>query len=420
LFACSVGVAELLQALFDKIGLIVHFRSFLTRSADNSDGLGPSYKAEGPSMSSNHFVLGIDAAQHGAKASCQYIKYARSGRVADAVRERSLNATPARSISSRSHLSFFVTLTPARWGAYRLASQFSASIGSGGAVLDRTSQNHGQNQQHIENIAQTGSVLWFCDFASRYARRRAYMRTCAYMCARKSRTSEPLQYIVIYHIDIGSGHGSARFWPEPALRAGIESHAFPPVSIKLVGRYVPISACRGLLLGCPGETFGDFGPIGIDRAAAGLDVDQARAIDGFLRVSAGRSGLVGMAMLEWSAQRRRNARYSGNRPLPIGKASACAQVPVGTPPMPPLPATISPSSLARKLCQNLIALRRLNHSGTMRDRQGGARRNGWRQIGSGKGWPVRFDPVDTGRGMQKTAGKLHRITQAIGGGRDVN
>lgn len=371
-------------------------------------------------MSIGYFVPGINGAEHGAKAACQYTKYARSGRVADAVRERSLNATPARSISSRSHLSFFVTLTPARWGAYRLARQFSASIGSGGAVLDRTSQNHGQNQQHIENIAQTVAVLWFCDCASRHARRRAYVRTCAYMCARKARTSEPVQYIVIFHIDIGSVVGSARFWPEPAMRAGIESHAFPPVSIKIVGRYVPISASKGLLRGDPGETFGDFGPIGIDRAAAGLDVDQVMLIDGFLRVSAGRLGLVGMVMLERCQQRRRNACYSGNRPLPIGKASACAQASAGTPPMPPLPATISPCSLPPETNRIWIRFPRLNHSGTMRDRQGGARRNGWRQIGSGKGCPVHFDPVDTGQGMQKTAGKLHRICQAIGGAADVN
>lgn len=371
-------------------------------------------------MSSGVIMPGIDGAEHGAKAACQYIKCARSGHAVDAVRERSLFAALARLIMPRSASCFFVTLTPARLGAYRLASQFSASIGSGGAVLVRTRQNQRQNQQHLEIITQSTAVLWFCDFASRDARRRTHARPCAYMCARNPRTSEPLHIIYIYHIDIGSVSGSVRFWPEPASIAYIDIGGFLRVSIKIVGRYRSFGASSGLLGGCPGENFGLFRIRRADRAAAGLDVIQVQSIDAILRVSAGQSGSVGMVMLERCAEVRRISSVSVDWPLPIGKASAIAHVPERTPPMPPLRIAPTSCSLALQTGRFWNGFRRLNHIGEIRVRQGGARRIGRLQIGSGKEWPVRFDPLHAGRGLRKTAGKPHRIDQSIGGRADVN
>lgn len=414
----NVGVAEFLEAIFDEI--VLHNRSFLTTRADYSDSVNTSYKAEVISMSSDDLAPGIDGAEHGANAACQYTKYARSGHAVDAVRVHSFLFSLTRLNSSHRSPCFFVLLTPARWQANRMAGQISASFGSGGAVLARTVQNHRQNQQHIEIIAQSLAVLKFCAFASRHTCVRVHVRLCAYVCVRNSRTSEPHQYIVINHIDISSGLGSVWFWSEPVLLAAVERRAIAPVSIKQVGRYASPSACRGLLHARPGESFGVFV---LAVQLLGLDpplVDLASSNDAFLRLPTGQSGDVGMVMLERCAEGGSNPSLSGNWPLPIGKARTIAQVRPGTPPMPPFASRPFTSSLARQLCQNLEGLRRLNHIGTWRPARLEKCRNGWRQNGSGKGKAVRFNPFETGRGKAKTAGKLHRICQAIGGAADVN
>jgi hypothetical protein len=371
-------------------------------------------------VSSDYFAPGIDGAEHGAQAACQDRKYARSGHAVDAVRVHSLFASLTRSIDVSLLSCFFVSLTPARLKAYRLSGHISASFGSGGAVLVRTVQNLRQNQQLLEIIKQSCLVLWFRVFASRHAWAGVRVRLCAYTREGNPRTSELYQLIYILHIDIGSSLGSVRFWSEPQLPASVECGGFLRFCSILAGRYGSIGASSGLLRGCPGENFWLFRRRAADRVADGLDVDQAMPIDGFLRVSAGRSGLVGMVMLERCAEVRSIASVSGNRPLPIGKASTIAQVPDRTPPMPPLPIAATSCALALETVRFWIGFRRLNHIGEIRVRQGGARRNGGLQIGSGKGWPVRFDPLTAGRGMRKTAGKLHRICQATGGLADVN
>jgi hypothetical protein len=419
LLAGNIRVAKLGEAIFDEI--ILHgVWSFLTTRADYSDGVEASYKAEAMTVSSRFVAPGVYAAEHGAKAACQYIKYARSGRVADAVREHSFFASLTRSSWSRWHGLLFVPLTPARWLAYKLAGKFSASIGSGGAVLARTVQNQRQNLQTIDIPTFFRSVLRFWVFASRYTCVRVHARPCAYGNRRNPRTSEPHQFIVINHRVIGSSTGSVRFQPEPALSTMADGDGFLPVLRLIAGINGARCASSGLLRGWGGESFGVFGLVGLQLAADRCRARLARSDDGFMRLCGHRSGHVGIPMLERLAERLTNAALSMNWPLPIGKARTIAQVRQGTPPMPPFRRGPSSSSMARQTCQIWIGFPSLQYSGLKSIGQKQTRGNGWRQIGSGKGRAVRFNPVEAGQGNQIAAEKLHRIAQAIGGRADVN
>ena len=400
--------------------VVVHLWSFLTTRADHTDGVVASYKAEAIQLSSGMLSRGVDSAEHGAEAACQYIKYACSGRVADAVRMHSFFASLTRWNRSRRASLFFVPLTPARSIAYRLAGRISASIGSGGAVLAGTGQNLSQNPQLIEITAYSHAVLWFRVSASRYARRHAPMRTCAYMCARNPRTSEPTDYFYILELVIGSKLGSARFRPEPEYQADGVNGGFLRFSIKIVGGYGAQWASSSWLAGWAGESFGVFALGGALRGLELVDLADLGVDDGFLRVCGRPMMHVGMMMLERWAESRANALFSGNRPLPIGKARTIAQVHQGTPPMPPFASALTSCATAAQTGQIWNGFSSLNHIGTMRCRQGGARRNGWSQIGSGKGGAIRSNPVGAGLGRQFAAEKLHRIDQAIGGRADVN
>ncbi len=415
-------------------------RSFLTTLADHSDGVKSSYKPELLSLSSDYLRAKVIGCGHGAKAPCQYIKYARSGRAADAVREHSffaaIAATPTRVAGLDRLPLLFSLLTPARCDASRLAVQYSGPSGLGGAVPRFQGWNHCENRQASEIISKTSPVLRFQRLASRHARVRTCAGLRAYMCARKAGTLEPLIFIYVYQIDVGSVLGSSAGTLEPALPAMPQWHGFLPLSIKIGGRYVGKGASRGLKLGGGGEKFGVFvlgGSIGglelLDQVVIGMDPRAAAAIgqsDGFLRVSAGRSGRVGMASLEWNAQRRRNARFLVIWPLPIGKGThpgrSTAPSSAGHPPMPPSAIAPTSSSIAPEAGQILDRFpksRLLIISGHRRCRWIGAPRTGWRQTGSGEGGGRHSHPPVAGRGG-KAAGKLRRFSQANGGWTHVN
>lgn len=276
----------------------------------------------------------FSVAGRGGKAPCQYIKYARSGRVADAVREHPFCSSPTRSGSAaleRVAPPFFVRLTPARWEAMNLAANFSASNGCGAAVLSEPFQNQRQNRQVAEIVSQSSQVLGFRSGASRDARAYACMGLCAYMCARNARTSEPLSFIHIYQLDRGSSAVLSRFWPEPALIDAGRAHGFASISNILCGRYARSSsdrAPRGLMRSRGGERFGVFRlRASADRAAASSSTRRARN-GGKASVFAGASGAVGTPSLERMAQTRGNTCFFEADHLPSGKARSTPPCPL--------------------------------------------------------------------------------------------
>lgn len=351
----------------------------------------------------------VSVAGRGGKAPCQYIKYARSGRVADAVREHSFCSSPTRSGSAaleRVAPLFFVRLTPARWEAMSLASQFSARSGCGVVVPTEPIQNRRENRQLTEIISNSSPVLWFRSVASRDARAYTHVGPCAYMCARNARTSEPLYYISINPLVSGSSLGSERFSPEPALLTAGRGHAIAPISIKIVGRYAPAALdrpSRGLMRSRGGERFGVFG---LGATAASSSTRRGRN-GGNASVFRGALGLVGTLPLERMAQTRGNACFLDADRLPSGKARSTPPCPLSRSRLLPAPSRSrvagfgSAFGLTSILASTLPGKNR--REGDFVDRGRGKLR--------GAGNPA----IDPGRGSGDAAGKLRR-TPCLGGG----
>lgn len=355
----------------------------------------------------------VSVAEGRRKAPCQYVKYARSGRVADAVREHSFCSSPTRSGSAaleRIALPFFVPLTPARWQAKSLAANFSALQGCGVAVPAEPIQNQRQNSQVAEIVRESAPVLWFRSFASRDVRACVCAGPCAYMCARKSRTSEPANNIYVYQLVSGSIVGSERFSPEPAPRGAGTAHGFAPISNKIVGRYARSGADRarrGLMRSRAGERFGVFG-LGATADRAGCSSSTRRARNGGnASVFVGASSVVGTPMLERMTQTRGNAPFSAADRLPSGKAR-------GTPPC-PLSRAQPPSWRWRSSVSDFGSASPLLNAGPMRTLEKLARGQ-FRRAGSGEASRSTAIPTRmSGRGGGDAAGKLRRMT-CMGGG----
>lgn len=366
------------------------------------------------------FACAFGEAEARRKAPCQYAKYARSGRVADAVRGHSFCASPTRSDAAaleRPALPFFVPLTPARWQAMNLAGQFSVRYGCGVAVPSGTVRNQRQNSQVIDIYVFLPLVPWFQRGASRDARACVSAGPCAYMCARKARTSEPPYIIYVNQMDRSSEVGSVRFSPEPALRGAGRGDGIAAISIKLVGGYAPAALdqpLRGLVRSRAGERFGVFG-LGArgDRARCSSSTRRGRN-GGFLPFFARRSARVGTSMLERQRQGVGNACFSGAARLPSGKAHPRAPGGRGTPPCPLRRAT-PPTGRWRCRLTEFGSASPARISGMMPALEKSAR-GLFRQTGSGVEARLARNPAkNPGRGSGDAAGTLRR-NSCMGGG----
>lgn len=410
------------------------FRSFLTTRADYSSDVNCSYKAVQDNKSSGklHFVQ--IARGHGRNLPCQALKYARSGRAADAVRVHSsfalFDRSPTRSTVSLAS-SFFLSLTPARCGAKELGRQISARYGFGVAVLAGTVSELWQNQQHIDFIAFSCAVLGFQPSRACYAHVRVCAMARAYMCEGNARTSELSINIYLIQYVIGSRAVPARFQPEPQLQNG----GFARFSIKIMGRYGRKLPSKGLMWGGGRDFFGLFRPAGAWAARSGVDQGScgelgaamlgdlllSRQSDGFLRVSACPGRAVGIAMLECIGQGTDLMCKFAHWPLPIGKAGAMpwarAAGSAGHPPLPPFASSPSSISIAPERDRILEGLRRrparLNHIGSKHCGLSGKSPMAVLRTGSGERLVRHLNPRCTGQG-DKAAGGLRRFGQATG------
>lgn len=360
----------------------------------------------------------VSGAERGGKAPCQYVKYARSGGVADAVREHSFCSSPTRSGSAaleRLAPLFFVRLTPARWQAKSLASQFSTRSGCGVAVPTEPIQNQCQNRQVPEIVSQSSPVLRFRSSASRDVRACIHTGPCAYMCARNSRTSEPLYYISILQLVSGSRLGSARFSPEPALLAAGRGHANAPILNILCGRYgaaVLDRSPRGLMRSRGGESFGVFGPrASADRAVASSSTRRAQN-GGKASVFASASGVVGTLLLEREAQRRGNARFFVADRLPSGKARSTPPCPLSRSQPPSWRWRSSVAEFGSAFALTFIPATCLS----WKNRREGDFANRGRGKLRGAGNPA----IEPGRGVRDAAEMLRRMPCMGGGDSHVN
>jgi hypothetical protein len=415
-----------------KAGAVVHligehFRSFLTTRADYSSGVICAYKAAHKTRQAVFCIAAVDGAGHGAKAACQDRKYARSGRAADAVRVHSLLLSRSRAEAAsrppRSPSFFLSMLTPARFDAMNLVRQFSAPDGVGWTVPAGTIQNRRQNHQPIEILRFCASVLRFSGIASRHVCVGVCVGVHAYMHAREARTSEPSILIVLIQGFSGSSAVLTWFSLEPHPVAGLESGGIASFPIKIVGRYCLEHA-----------SIGRKGFVAVEggrkvwRFSTWLQRDRGRTWwaclnDGFLRVSAGRSGYVGTVRFERLAEARSNASFLALAHLPIRMAERSPRARQGHPPMPPLAGAIPSGSLALERARISIGYRagssRINLYGSLSCGGEVARRVSC-ATGPGEGWGSHLNPRSTGWGRKNAAGKLHRFRQAIGGLAHVN
>lgn len=299
---------------------------------------------------------------------------------------------------------FFLLLTPTRWGAKR-CSAFEARCSQHGlAVLARTVQNHIQNQQVIEITRYSPPVLRFWVFHARDAHVAARVRVrprAHVMREANPRTSEPVQYIYIYHRFIGSIVGSERFWPEPTLFRQF----FPGLADRRPSKIPGFNCGTGLpaglsseIRGRGGESFGDFGAIGCDLELAGLAGENGANPP----LSMGRGWGVGTASLERWAERRRNAGLERQGPLTLRQARTAWRALPGTHPMPPAGRAAPPISIAPEPIENSIGLRPEPMMGKLYARWLARGRTGRLQTGPGEGWVLQSRAQGAGgvAGMQ--------------------
>ena len=266
-------------------------------------------------------------AERAAAASTTAIAKRSTARAA--VRGRSFDASPANPGPLACATLVFAPCTPARSVAVKMDRQCLGRDRAWGAVLARTGREPRQNQQVTEITGQLRPVLRFWGIASRDVRARACARTPAHHARGELRTTEPHLIIHKYHRVSGSVAVLARFWPEPAMHCTPQTRRKPSFSIKICGGYsisarscLPIMPIRGQKDGRGAKSFGAGNAAGAAIGLGGLVevgqlgraigvVDQgARATGkngGFLRVSEGRSGRVGTAMLERAVQSGGNA-----------------------------------------------------------------------------------------------------------------
>jgi hypothetical protein len=301
-------------------------------------------------------------------------------------------------------------LTPARCDASKLVATFGGPDGSGVAVAGATHLQPWCNSQSIDFAALSVAVARLQAGASRHVR--AYVRVGARVSGGfgKPATLQPSELIHMDHKVSGCRAVAARLRLQPASdRAADRACAVVQANILAAGyrRGSLDGRSSGVKRGRVGETFGDFRP-GADRAgwrsassSAGSVRISARCENGgFLRVCAGRSGLVGKPMLEGCTQSLGFAWFSDQQRKPSGLLVGPSSSPWSTrsagggidrpaaPPSPPSCARPSPCTLAHAVCQIWTGYPALIHSGALRG-LAGARQSGRLRIGSGCGLGVR-------------------------------
>jgi hypothetical protein len=418
-----------------------HFRVPSTCRADDFSGQHSSYSKELISLSSAAENR-RPATGHGAVAPRLALAAIAAAALADAVRDRSLCAPRPASQHWLVPISFFVTLTPARWQAINLVGKSWRPIGSGEAVLARTDENQRQNQQPIEIAAFSVRFSRFSRVASRHAYAHTYTDTRAHVRGVKHRTTEPTNFIVINHRVSGSKVGSARFCLEPASDGAALNGGKASLFNIIAGEYAASPRSGVRKRGGWRKVSGISGRSALPVWAIGLDRDQLWSA---WRSLAGMADFCGFgrtdrAMLEgqcWSdgletAQMRRLreslASLSGLARSVSGAPGADRQPGrgrgsdrPGRPPVPPFAAGQFPCSLAHEPFRFSIDLS--SHGA----RPSAARQKNSRSlappIGSGKRWVVPLRPKNRGKSEAAEAGggvALRRAEQSSGGMAHVN
>lgn len=306
-------------------------------------------------------------AQSGGQAGSQEPTRDCSGCAADAVRNHAFPPRPAGvlrlgvgsvrlDLGAASPRAQSYRLTPARWGAMKLACQSPVPCGSGEAVPDGTTLEPLWNHQLTE-IA--GLFSWFHGFhghASRDARMGTYAQSRAYMRGVGLGTLEPLKLTYVYQQVSGSTAVPTWFHLEPGrarrLANGGNARFLNILAGGYAGQLLGLGADRGrraVIRSRAVRTFGDFSPV------RGLELGRIQLLGlvdengGFLPFLVHASGRVGRVMLEGWPERRRNQPFLGSRPLPVRLAREASPVDrPEAPPVPPFAARPAPRALAHE------------------------------------------------------------------------
>lgn len=307
-------------------------------------------------------------AQCGGQAGCQEPTRDCSGCAADAVRNHAFPPRPAGvlrlgvgcerllgSAASRPAQSY--RLTPARWGAIKLACQSPVPCGSGEAVPDGTTVEPLWNHEHLEITSLFARFQRFHAQASHDARVGTYAQTRAYMRETYLGTLELLHNVYVDQLVSGSRAVPERFHLEPGKDGPRSNGGTAPIGNILAGGYAGAlaasvdrradRAASTVQRSRPAQTFG------VSRRAGGLELGPIGAASlvggngGFVRVSRPASRRVGRAMLEEWPERRGNQPFLAPRPLPVRLTARPSQADRGeAPPMPPFAAEPAPCTFA--------------------------------------------------------------------------
>lgn len=272
--------------------------------------------------------------------------HARSGRVAGAVRGRSLWPWPAatRALGTSP---FLRPLTPARWHARRLVSQLSASAGCGGRFQGGTALEPCWNSQLIELAALFAR---FQRFQLGGLASCARVHTCAHMRTCEGQnlgTLEPSLFFYSYQDVRGSKVvpqrfrlGTARSAPWALLADG---HILAGGNAGALAAIVVQGASSDVDRSRAAQTFGVFGLLEAAWSVAGCGRSEpaghAVRNGGILPFLSAASGRVGRVMLDAGAQGVGIACLFGARRKP-GRLRRAALVELagrgaqGTPPCP--------------------------------------------------------------------------------------
>lgn len=330
----------------------------------------------------------------------------RSGAAGGAERGRSFDLSPrpdselAACAARRWRLGASFDLTPTRWRSMNMAGQSRASHGVGMRFQAGTDLEPCWNRQLTDIVAFSGPVPRFQLPASRVMRVCACVRTRAYTRGKNGLNLEPVTFIYINHIYIGSKSVPNQFQTgsslEPLNRSHRSNGGKASETNKIAVGYSRCTASIAVQVAAStvihpraAKTFG----LGV--RSAGLDLVGSGALGslgengGFLRFSGAGWALVGTAMLEGMAERRVNAWVSMAAHLPVRLTRASRQEGRGgarsapRPPFAPFARSAAPSTTAHERAGFWIGLAFLDR-GQMADL--GERPQTWkRMIGSGLG-----------------------------------
>lgn len=339
---------------------------------------------------------------------------------------------------------FVSRCTPARWVAGKMDRHWRVPIGSGGAVAAATDLQPSCNREIVVNQCVTAPVARLQQNASRHVRARVCVGTRAYTRGQNPATLQPFTYPIEIEGIYGCRTVANRLRLQPAMHRDVQTHGNPPISNKIGGGKsahahagpsdLPI---RGQIGGRGAKTFRlaiaarpveQLGGGSVGRVGA-ADLDQAQRLSrngGFLRVSAGRSGHVGTAMLEQAGERRGNVWFveprrklcrltsGGAGRVLVGAAGADRRDAAAGGGAPPCAARQIPSSLADAIFLISIGDRTACHAGPVNGRQVGGS-----ETGPGDRAFRALRHAAAGRGVNADWG-LRRSGQPSGGSAHVN